>query len=410
MRTPAITLVPTIFAVLLPALVLLTGCSAHEPSLRELLPSITPTLSNAEAVDRALQLCALTHGDRPFHLVMNISPPVGTSGKPAGNVQEEMRAQVELFWLSPIAYRTEIRSRDFSQIRIVNRGVVEEHNTGDFYPRWIQNFVDALLDPVPRAATLRKLPGTIPVSPQSHACIANPDRVSGVVDETSTAQICFQDTEPRIASGIDYARYVSFDDFAPFGSQQIARTLVNDLPANFLLPGHIEVLEPLRQSDYPLLKAAESTPPAEQIRTMLVSRATAQSLIESTLALPETKDARPTAKNGKAQAQSTGATPAAKPAKTQTGPQPRRIDLPVPTQQQATPEGGGSSREAQRAVLRAVIYVRTDRTGRVREAYRDNLDTYGLEDDAVARALRYKFSPLIVNGVPQQMEAPLVMP
>jgi hypothetical protein len=56
------------------------------------------------------------------------------------------------------------------------------------------------------------------------------------------------------------------------------------------------------------------------------------------------------------------------------------------------------------------VYVRTDRTGRVREAYRDKIDQFGLTDAAVARALTLKFKPLIVNGVARQMEAPISLP
>jgi len=136
------------------ALSSLCGCSWEE-----IFPSNVHTLPNAVAVDRALRLCSLSEGDQPFHLVLEISPPAhpaGSSRGPSSRVSDprvqNLRAHVEVFWLNPITYRTEIRSQSFSQIRIVNGNVVEEHDTGDFYPRWIQNFVDAILDPVPQAA------------------------------------------------------------------------------------------------------------------------------------------------------------------------------------------------------------------------------------------------------------------
>jgi hypothetical protein len=53
------------------------------------------------------------------------------------------------------------------------------------------------------------------------------------------------------------------------------------------------------------------------------------------------------------------------------------------------------------------VYVRTDRTGCVREAYRDSADIYGLHQAAAVRAYSLKFKPLMVNGAPQQMEAPV---
>lgn len=336
----------------------LSGCSWEELS-----SAAIPTVPNAVAVDRALQLCSLTHSDQPFHLILQISPPsLSRSGAPNAL---EMHAEVELYWLNAITYRTVIHSRNFSQTRIVNGSVVEEHNTGDFYPRWIQNFVDALLDPVPKAAALRKVPGAVPVSRESHACISNP------AGDLSSSQVCFQDEEPRIASGIDFTRYVSFDDFQPFGSQQIPRTLINDLPANFLVRGRIVLLEALPSPASRLLKAHEFTLPARQIRTVLVSKATAQSLMESNPAI-----------------QSLSSYHRGYSTKISYSPRDTRSSQP-------SPQGP------------TTIYVRTDRTGRVREAYRDSTDIYGLQSAALNRALSLKFKPLLVNGIPHQMEAPI---
>jgi hypothetical protein len=268
----------------------------------------------------------------------------------------DLRAQIEIYWLNPVTFRTEVRSLGFSQTRIVNGGVIEERNIGDFYPRWIQNFVDAILDPVPHAARLKKIPGAIPIGVDAHACISSPSRDQA--DQSAMAQICFQDAEPRIASGVDFTRSVWFDDFAPFGGQMIPRTLVNNLPANLLIRGHISLLEPLPVSDYPLVKAREFTPPARKIQTTLVSGSTAQSLLAS--AAPDWHQL------------------------------------------------GASTSDSQSGEPVA-IYIRTDRTGRVREAYRDSSDQFGLEDAAVARALTLRFKPLIVDGAPRQMEAPLIL-
>ena len=356
----------TLCTVLSAALPVLSGCAWNE-----VFTSDVPTLSNAAAVDRALQLCALTHGDRPFHLILEISaPPSKSNLQMPASLQSDMRAQIEIHWLNAITYRIAIRSPKFSQTRVVNGDVVEEHNTGDFYPRWIQNFVDALLDPVPKAAALRKLPGSVPVSRQSHACISNSS------DELTSSQVCFQDEEPRLASGIDFTRYVSFDDFAPFGSQQIPRTLINDLPANFLVRGHITLLEPLPQSAYRLLKAREFTQPAKQIRTTLVSKSAAQSLLQS---MPDSDLFRAYAHENT-----------------------RLISYAPPS------NDSKSGQTTQQGPI--TVYIRTDRTGRVREVYRDSADIYGLHSAAVTRALAYKFKPLLINGVPQQMEAPLELP
>jgi hypothetical protein len=338
----------------------LCGCSWER-----IFPPNSPTLPNAVAVDRALQLCSLSKGDQPFHLILEVSPPARktVSARVLEERAQSMRAQIEVFWLNPITYRTVIRSLNFTQTRIVNGSVVEEQDIGDFYPRWIQNFVDAILDPVPKASILQKIPGSVPVGVQSHACISNSAPTGDNVDDSTTAQICFQDAEPRIASGVDFTRSVWFDNFAPFGHQQIARTLVNDLPANLLVRGQVTLLEPLANSEYPLLKAMEFTPPANQIQTTLVPASTAQSLLE--------------------------ASPGLALAPVHLGSAPASIDS--------------------RSGAPITVYIRTDRNGRVREAYCESPGNLGLQDPAVVRALTLRFKPLLINGVPQQMQAPLVV-
>ena len=179
-------------------------------------------------------------------------------------------------------------------------------------------------------------------------------------------RVCFLDSEPKLASGRDFTRYVSFDDFAPFGSQQIARTLVNVLPANNLVNGRVIRLEPLAETDYPLIKAHQYTPPAKQIHTIFVTQPTAESLLFY----------------------------------------PKGENWLSPKSLNPGPLSQGTARVTDRMT----IYIRTDRTGRVREAYRDNADIYGLQDGAVKRALTYRFKPLLVDGIAQQMEAPITLP
>lgn len=56
-----------------------------------------------------------------------------------------------------------------------------------------------------------------------------------------------------------------------------------------------------------------------------------------------------------------------------------------------------------------IVYARTDRTGQVRETAKHNSDQPGLEDFGMEQELRYKFKPLVVDGVARQMEMPLVL-
>ena len=331
----------------------LCGCSAWE----RFFPASAPSLSNSDAIDRAVRLCSLKAGERPFHLVLEIAPPekLAVRGLPA-----DMHATVEVFWLNPITFRTEIRSQSFTQTRIVNGRAVEEHDTGDFYPRWIENFADALLDPVPEIEQLKKVSGKVPVGVQAHACISAP------AGDTETAEICFQDTEPRIASGVDATRSVWFDNFAPFGPQQVARTLVDDLPDGLLVRGQVTLLETLPQADYPLLKATEFNLPEQQIATALAPESAAEPLLSSP----------PPLSSATALSQPGAATPA------------------------GTRAIGDKTR----------VLIRTDRTGQVREAYLAAPGLPGRENWAVTRALAMRFKPLAVDGVARQMETVVALP
>ena len=382
----------------------LCGCSWVQ-----IFPPGTPTLPNAVAVDRALRLCSLSEGDQPFHLILEISPPPGNAAardldasaflhrtsSPRGpnwtqpgtrspeslspdSRLEDMHAEIEIFWLNPITYRTVIQSPQFSQTRIVNGSIIEEQDSGDYYPRWIQHFLDGLLNPVPQADRLRKVPGAIPIGTQSQACISNPGGSA-----TETVQLCFRDAQPHVAGSTSFTRSMWFDDFAPFGSQQIARTLVDDLSANLLVRGHIRLLEPLQPSLYPLLRATHLTPPDQQLSTTLVSSDAAQALLESPAATyPGSLFEHP-------------------------GPQPANTQPASLTR--STPAEALQFASAP-STSQLPIYIRTDRTGRVREAYRDPSDQYGLQSAALFRALTLHFKPLIVDGAPRQMEAPLFLP
>lgn len=55
------------------------------------------------------------------------------------------------------------------------------------------------------------------------------------------------------------------------------------------------------------------------------------------------------------------------------------------------------------------MLARTDRSGQVRETAKHNSDQPGLEDFGMKQALRYKFKPLVVDGVAEQIQMPLVL-
>lgn len=297
------------------------------------------------AIRRALKSSSLTEDGKPFHAVLEI-----------GDAKSPYRGRVEVWWAAPQKYKTITVSPAFSQTRIVNGTQVMESNSGDYFPRWLEDFVDAILDPVPMIENFRGHGGAVVVGPSiMNSCIRRDDRPGGITDQITWGIVCFAGSEPRLESVLTTNYYISFEDWKTFNHKQIARTYKTSVLDYKEVAAHLTTLEELRGVSEELFSITKPTPPEQQIRTAFVSTLKEESLIE-------------------------------------TAP---KIDWP-PVREGKT-EGY------------MIVYARTDRTGQVRETAKHNSDQPGLESFGMEQALRYKFNPLIVNGVAVQMEMPLVL-
>jgi hypothetical protein len=301
-----------------------------------------------QAIQRALETASLTYQGSPFHALMAISKP--------SEKDSPFEASVELFWADAAHYRVTVTSKGFEQTHIQNGEAVEEQTKGDFYPGWLRNYALALLDPLHRADLFRGRAGFVAVGEgQMRSCLSRDDRPGGITDQMTWATICFQGKEPRIESTMDFTSFMEFKEYDWFGKKQIARRYVNYDDDNEEIVGRLTTLEALKQVDERLLAIEHPTPPQQRIETSFVSMATNQALIE------------------------------------------RAPAIEWPAVREGRTEGN------------MIVHVLTDRTGQVREAYRHNSDNPGLEDFGREQALKYKFKPLVVDGVAQQMETPLVL-
>ena len=173
--------------------------------------------------------------------------------------------------------------------------------------------------------------------------------ISAALAELAMPKTCFHGSEPRIESTME------FGDYERFGKKQIARSYTNYDDDNEKIIGRLIKLETLKAVDGTLFAVEHPTLPGQRIETSFVSTATNEALIEKA----------PT------------------------------IEWP------AVREGKTDGY--------MLVHVLTDRTGQVREAYKHNSDNPGLESYGRAQALNYKFKPLLVSGIAQQMETPLVL-
>ena len=148
---------------------------------------------------------------------------------------------------------------------------------------------------------------------------------------------------------------MGFEDPKPFGKKKIARTYKTPVLDYKEIIGYLTELEELKDASEEMFAVTNPTPSDQQIKTAFVSTLKEESLIENA----------------------------------------PKIDWP------AVREGKTDGY--------MIVYARTDRTGQVRETAKHNSDQPGLESFGMEQALRYKFKPLIVDGVAVQMEMPLVL-
>ncbi|WP_433971293.1 hypothetical protein [Tunturiibacter lichenicola] len=295
------------------------------------------------ALDRALKATSPTYDGKPFHAVMEI----GTTGTPYSG-------RIEVWWVNKTKYTLKITSPKFSQSKTVNGDLVQEKNEGDYYPRWLENFVLALIDPVPMAKNFRD--GTVVIGAQvTQSCLRRDDRPNGITDQTTWGQVCFTGPEPRLSYILTFNDSMEFKDWKKFGDKQIARTYQTDVLDFQPVVGKLVKLEELQQPDGAMFTVSTATPCDQRISTTFVSTLTEESLVE------------------------------------------KAPEIQWPTVREGKTDGY------------MIVYARTDRTGQVRETAKHNSDQPGLESFGMEQALQYKFKPLIVDGVAQQMEMPLVL-
>ncbi len=297
------------------------------------------------AVHRALEKSSLTEDGTPFHAVMEI----GTAGTP-------YTGHLELWWVSPDKYRLQLTSPELSQTKIVNGSETQETDQGDYYPRWLENFVLALMDPIPIQANFVGRNGSVLVGEQiTDSCLRRDDRPKGITDNLTWGILCFSGSAPHVQRVLATNLNIEYADWRKFGKKEIAREYSTDVLDYKPVKGHLTILESLKQPDESMFAVTKSTPAKEQIQTRFVSTLTEESMLE------------------------------------------KAPELHWPDVHEGKTDGY------------MIVYARTDRTGQVRESSKHNSDNAELEQYGMEQALNYKFRPLLVDGVPQQMEMPLVL-
>jgi hypothetical protein len=298
------------------------------------------TLSVGDAAERAMQQSRLTlPGSKPFHLQAVI--------RETGEPNSDYQAKIEEYWVSPTKWKRTIESPDFSQILIVNGDAVSEKNTGDYFPFWLNDFVTAMLDPLPMLNVLK----------QSNVQVAKPqasEKSTTCADLHSRVDrwvICFEGSHGLLVSVFTKGYSAEFKDFKKFGEKRVARRIVRDPEPGTNLEARITDLSELTQSDEQMFVVSQSTPLKERIKSIKIDEEVLRKLV-----LGNTE-----------------------------------IEWP--------PVGDGLTAGG------CAVYVSADRAGHIREAWPEGCDSASLQDPLREAVKKWRLKPAISDEVPVQVEA-----
>jgi TonB family protein len=300
-----------------------------------------------EAANLAVSESKLTTpGSAPFHLKAKIAEK--------DSPDSDLKADVEVFWVSPAKWRRTIQSPDFSQRVIVNGDKVSEQDSGDYYPFWLHELVTAMVDPLPMLESLKQTKAQIEKpngSAGSTSCARFQSKV-GIppVQNAAFYVFCFELEHGLLDSVVTPQYSVVFQNYRRFKDKRIARLLVSYPEPGTTIEATVTELSELTNVDESQFTISQPTPFEKQLRSVMISEAEL-----------------------------------------------RKMSL-------KTPEIAWPSVRSDKTSGVLSIYVSIDDAGHVRETFPLNSDNAGLDDVARQQVQKWKFKPAVSNGAPVQVE------
>jgi hypothetical protein len=321
--------------------------------------------SVGEAMERAAQLSQLTMpGSKPFHLKATIAE--------LDSPDSDYKAEVEMYWVARDRWRRTLKSPDFSQTIIVNDGKIAEQDQGDYFPMWLNEFVTAIFELAPtqikqsravmpdmaafQKETAKKLPpglrglrldtGTQCVRNQEHAGIPP-------IQNNIFTSVCFENPPGLLKSVSSPGFLAEFSDFKEFHGKNVARKISQEPEPGTKIEARVTELTELKDSDPAMFSIHAPLNMQERAVRARVSEGVARGLL---LTAPEI------------------------------------TWMPV--------RDGKTS-----GALSLVVSV--DKQGHVRETWPLNSDNPFPQDQARKVVSKWNFKPLIMEGIPVQMETVL---
>lgn len=305
------------------------------------------TVPLGEAAEHALRQSQVTQpGSSSFHLRAKIVETTNPDSAYKGDIEET--------WISPMKWRRTVSSPNFSQTLIRNGDEQFEHDTGDYYPSWLHNLVEAMFDPLPMLEQLKQVNSQIAKpsgSEKSESCARLVMKVGiAPVQNSAFAVFCFEGSKGLVTTVSTPLCSAVFKDYKPFNTKLVARRLVSDPEPGTTIEESITQLSELTKADESLFTVERPTLPSEWLNIVQIDEATA-----------------------------------------------RKLALNTPDIQWPTVTSGKTS-----GVLS--LFVSVDRSGRVREVWPLNSDNPNLNDSARKQVMKWLFQSATVDGTPAQFE------
>jgi hypothetical protein len=188
-------------------------------------------------------------GTPPFHLLAELSPY-----RP-GIEPADLTGTIEVWWASPMQWRREVRTPQFHQVAIMNKGQEWQHNDGDYFPEWLREIGNDLLNPIPDLDRVLDESG----GAGSWPSFSTDGKVRKSVG-------CALSAPGLLTFGTCTGWGGEFSDFKPFGNRTIARTISAGEPQ---ATARITILENLDPSSV-TFTPPPNTPSSPLIHTIIL--------------------------------------------------------------------------------------------------------------------------------------------
>jgi hypothetical protein len=254
---------------------------------------------------------------------------------------------IEIYWVSPTLWRRTINTHAFSQTSVVNGTQVLEQDSDDYFPSTLNTLLAAMTDPQHLIDALGA--GERILSRANGG--TKPPPICGHIDPNSSPgmqRICYTGPYKDMESINSVPHGVSFADYKNFQGIKVARSLTAKTVA-----ARVTELEELKEPDSSLFAIDVPTPLEKQLHVLTLSESDLRALAMQPLEIiwPQVLD---------------GATT------------------------------GTSS-----------YYVSIDHTGKIRETTIVKDTNERANESALRQIQKWKFKPLIKDGVPVQVEGVL---